>query len=316
MITDVNKALRYFVHHRTVYSYSYPVAISHHAAFLSPLNSNQQTLERFSLQVTPRPDDLTEGLDYFGNIRHQFSIAESHSELTVEMRAQVQKLVRAIPDPEDSPSAAEVHRFLVNPITREGVDAADFRFPSEWTQPKDEFVAYARQFIDPNRPYLEGVKRLCDGIHQDFDFDNEATDINTPLTEFFEKRGGVCQDFAHFMIACLRGMGFAAGYVSGYILTHPPEEQPRLEGADASHAWVTTYVPEIGWVDLDPANALFVNEEHIHVARGRDYQDVAPIKGAVSGGGEQEIEISVTVRPEWEVEENSPRKGIYWEDLM
>lgn len=303
--TTQNSTVRYFVEHETAYSYSAPVSTSHHTAYLSPSNSAQQTVERFHLNISPRPQDISEHDDYFGNIRHQFSIIEAHTSLKVIMRAQVQKLIRSLPNNESSPTCSEVFRFLKSPITRDAVQASEFVFPTYLTRTSPEISNFAKQFFAPDKSYLESVVDLNNAIYSRFEFDPDATDVNTPLDQFYKQRRGVCQDFAHFMIACLRSQGYAAGYTSGYLLTHPPEGEKRLEGADASHAWVTVHIPDIGWVDLDPTNALLVNQEHIHVARGRDYQDIAPIKGAMSGGGEQTIDIQVTVRPEWEFADDS-----------
>ncbi|MEM7671864.1 MAG: transglutaminase family protein, partial [Verrucomicrobiota bacterium] len=196
---------------------------------------------------------------------------------------------------------SEVFRFLKSPITRDAVQASEFVFPTYLTKPTPEITAFAQHFFAPEKSYLACVIDLNNAIYSRFEFDPEATDINTPLDQFYRQNRGVCQDFAHFMIACLRSQGYSAGYTSGYLLTHPPDGEKRLEGADASHAWVTVHIPDIGWLDFDPTNALVVNQEHIHVARGRDYQDIAPIKGAMSGGGEQKIDIEVTVHPEWEL---------------
>lgn len=305
-----NKTVRYFIEHVTTYTYSAPVSISHHAAYLSPTNSAQQTIERFRLDISPRPRDISEHFDYFNNVRHQFSIIENHSELQVTMLAQVQKLIRELPTPDLSPTCREVFRFLKSPVTRDAIQATEFMFPTPLTTPTQEITDYASKFFEDSKSFLQSVMDLNQEIYDTFKFDPEATDVNTPLDVFFKQKRGVCQDFAHFMIACLRSQGFSAGYTSGYLLTHPPKGQPRLEGADASHAWVSVHIPDIGWVDFDPTNAILVNHEHIQVARGRDYQDVAPIKGAVSGGGEQKINIEVTVRPEWELEQEQAEDSL------
>ena len=292
--------IRYYIQHETVYAYSAPVAISHHTAYLTPSNSAQQTVERFNISVSPKPREITEHFDYFGNVRHQFSIIQAHDELRVSTAAQVQKLIRDLPTPDESPTCSEVYRFLKNPVTRDAVQASEFVFPTALTTPTTEIENFSKKYFSNDRSFLECVLDLNNAIYESFEFDPEATDINTPLDQFFKQKRGVCQDFAHFMVTCLRSQGYSAGYSSGYILTHPPEGQKRLEGADASHAWVTVFVPDMGWVDLDPTNNVMVNHEHIHVARGRDFHDLSPLKGAVSGGGEQKIEIKVTVKPEWE----------------
>ncbi len=293
-------AVRYFLHHRTAYRYSAPVSISHHSACVCPINSPHQTLERFRLILDPATQDLSEYTDYFGNVRHQFSITRSHDTLTIDMLALVRKLREDPPLARVSPTCEEVRLALAEPRSREDNRASEFCYRTPLTIASEEIEDFARRIFLADRPFLEAAIAFSRAVRDAFVFDPEATDVNTPPTVFWEKKGGVCQDFAHFTLACLRALGYSAAYISGYILTHPPAGRPRLEGADATHAWVSVYVPGLGWVELDPTNGLVCNLEHVQVARGRDYQDIAPVKGAVSGGGKQEVQVSVTMQPDTE----------------
>jgi transglutaminase-like putative cysteine protease len=166
---------------------------------------------------------------------------------------------------------------------------------------------YAAPSFAPGRPLLEAVLELNQRIHTDFAYDAEATSVATPLAEVLSQKRGVCQDFAHLMIGCLRAQGLAARYVSGYLLTTPPPGKPRLIGADATHAWVSVFVPELGWVDFDPTNDCLPDTDHITVAWGRDFSDVTPVRGVILGSGDQELEVKVTVMPSDEGEAGEPR---------
>lgn len=169
--------------------------------------------------------------------------------------------------------------------------------PTALTPAVDSVFAFADEFLGADRPYLGAAMELSSAIFRTFEFDPGATDVSTPVDDTLRMKKGVCQDFAHLMLACLRAHGLPARYVSGYILTQPPPGKPKLQGADASHAWTSVFVPGTGWVDLDPTNNLVCGDEHITVAVGRDYADVSPLRGAVVGGGEQEITIEVTMEP-------------------
>ena len=181
----------------------------------------------------------------------------------------------------------------------EDLDATRFLFESPHVRIKHELVDYAADCFPPGRPVLVGAKALMAKIFREFTFDPEATTVSTPVLEVLENKRGVCQDFAHLMIACLRALGLAARYVSGYLLTEPPPGQPRLIGADASHAWVSVYVPgsTCGWVDFDPTNNLLPDTEHITLSFGRDFSDISPLRGIILGGGGAEPEVAVTVFP-------------------
>ena len=180
------------------------------------------------------------------------------------------------------------------------LQATAFRFVSTNVPIDSQYAAYAREAFLPGRPLVEAADALMRMIHRDFKFDASATETFTPVEQAFKARRGVCQDFSHIMIACLRSVGLAARYMSGYILTHPPEGKERLVGADATHAWVAVFVPDFGWLELDPTNALRADREHITLGWGRDFSDITPMRGVLLGGGDHEPEIAVTVVPEEE----------------
>lgn len=288
--------IRYKIRHRTIYDYSHPVSVSHHSAFLRPRTLDDQTCVEFALKTDPGPSELSEQRDYFGNSWIFFSVLEDHLRLSVTVNSRVD-MSKEVPDPRSSEvTVGDAGRTLV-PGT-EQMETAPFRFPSPRAPGLSEVAQFARPFFDPGRPLGEAVLDLTRSIHEGFEFDSTATEENTPLEVFFRMRRGVCQDFSHLMLSCLRAFQIPARYVSGYILTDPPPGQDRLEGADASHAWVGVYIPDLGWVDFDPTNGLICDNRHVTVAWGRDYGDVGMLKGAVLGGGEQSLKVEVTVKPE------------------
>jgi len=195
----------------------------------------------------------------------------------------------------DSPPWEAVRERVAADTTTPGLEARDFVLPSAFVPPDDAVWDYARASFPPGRPLLEAVRDLTRRIHQEFRYDPGFTTIVTPLAEVLAHRRGVCQDFAHLQIACLRSLGLPARYVSGYLETLPPPGKAKLQGADASHAWVSVYDPEQGWTDFDPTNDQLVGEQHITTAWGRDYGDVTPLKGIIFGGGEHTLEVAVDV---------------------
>jgi transglutaminase-like putative cysteine protease len=291
----------YHIHHRTTYRYRASVAVSHHSAHLRPLNGEGQECSDFSLTISPEPDDLTARLDYFGNLVHHFSIQEAHGQLVVDSRSVVTVAARETPLPELSPTCAEVREVLRTRFDEESLHALQFCFPSTAVPVAETIEEFALPFFPDDKPFLEAALDLAAHLHKTFRFDPKATDVTTPVEAFLELRRGVCQDFAHLMLACLRCADLPGAYVSGYILTQPPPGKPRLVGADASHAWVSIFLPGQGWIDLDPTNNLVCGDQHVTVARGRDYTDVSLLRGAVTGGGPHEIGIEVTMTPEGEV---------------
>lgn len=289
-------SFEYRIKHTTEYNYEFPVSLSHHAAHLKPLNLPYQKCISHQLQVSPQPPALKIHQDYFKNSVHYFSIEEKHNQLIVDSESEVSVFERTIPKSGHSPNCAAVIDYLDR--LDSPIEAQQYLFPSEATSHSPLIKAFAHTYFRPNYNFLVACSRLAFDIFEEFEFDSTATDVSTPIDQVLEEKKGVCQDFAHLMIACIRSCQLPARYVSGYILTHPPEGQERLIGADATHAWVSVFLPEYGWVDIDPTNAQMCDTDYITVATGRDFKDVSPIKGSVIGGGEQEVSVSVTVTPQ------------------
>ncbi|WP_240923102.1 transglutaminase family protein [Metapseudomonas otitidis] len=257
-----------------------------------------------SLEIHPAPSTRSDGLDVFGNPLTRLAFERPHDELQVNARLLVEVLPRGPCDLDASPVWEQVLAGLAytgRPLPADTLEACRFRSESPYVRLKRQFADYAEDCFPLGRPLLRGVAALMEKIFREFDFDADATQVATPLVEVLERRRGVCQDFAHLMLACLRSRGLAARYVSGYLLTQPPPGQPRLIGADASHAWVSVYCPRYGWVDFDPTNNMLPALEHITLGWGRDFSDVSPLRGVILGGGSHDPEVRVTVMPLWEM---------------
>ena len=285
------------VTHSTRYAYTEAVSISHHVAHLQPRSFDRQRLIAFSLTVDPLPHRDTSETDFFGNAIRLLTLEGPHAELLVEARSRVDVRAPTPIDPARTLPWELVCRAWRERPTPESLVASQYAFASPRAAATDAIEAYARDCFPEGRPILDAALALCHRIHADFAYDPAATTVTTPVDEAFANRHGVCQDFAHIMLAGLRALGLPARYVSGYLLTHPPEGVDKLVGADASHAWVSLWIPGTGWVDLDPTNDLIPGEEHIVVAWGRDYGDVNPINGVVFGGGVHDLAVAVDVRP-------------------
>jgi len=287
----------YTIRHETTYRYADPVALSHQALHLEPLTSETQECLHFALDIHPAPPDLAVRRDYFGNRVHYFTLTEPHQELRIHAASQVTVTPSPVPLFAGSTACGELHAWLENSSDSAAHLARQFLYESPYIPRLPALADFSQRFFAPDRPALHSVLNLCSGIHRQFIFSPGATTSATPLEEFFQQGRGVCQDFAHLAIACLRATGLAARYVSGYLLTEPPPGQRRLIGADASHAWASVYLPDAGWVDFDPTNNCLCAERHISIARGRDYGDVSPVRGTVTGGGEHALFLGVTVTP-------------------
>jgi transglutaminase-like putative cysteine protease len=289
--------VRYSIHHRTVYRYEDNVSYSHHLARLTPLETPVQNHISSRIVVTPAPDILTSHRDYYNNPTSFFSLASPHQELVIDSYSEV-VIANSPASTLDLSPAWEIVRDQIRRSTNSSdLAAAEFCFSSPLCPVLPELIAYTLESFRPGTPILQATTDLTRRIHEDFSFDNSATTVTTPVSEVFAKRAGVCQDFAHLQISCLRSLGLPARYVSGYIRTDPPPGKPRLIGADASHAWISLYVPQLGWTDFDATNNIIPTTNHIWVAHGRDYHDICPIRGTVYGGGTQTLEIGVTVTP-------------------
>jgi transglutaminase-like putative cysteine protease len=284
--------------HKTTYQYGQAVASSQHEAHLAPRDGRSQACLSHSVRITPIPGTLRERRDYFDNRTLYFGIHELHR--SMEVLAESEILVR---EREHSllldKTSWETARDVVA-VDRhvESLAAYGFVFDSPYVnQARRELLAFARPSFSTGRPLLEAVAELTERIFEELTYDTTATDTSTPLSEVVQQRRGVCQDFAHFQIGCLRAMGLPARYVSGYLSTTPPPDRPRLIGCDASHAWISTYLPTVGWVDFDPVNNVIPEERHVTVAYGRDYGDVTPVRGVLVGGGRHLVRVSVDVAP-------------------
>jgi transglutaminase-like putative cysteine protease len=283
--------------HRTTYRYAASVSTSHHDARLTPRATEQQRVLSFEVTVTPAPSFIRRRVDYFGNRVLHFDLSEPHQMLEVAASSSVAIDAHAFPSLLASPPWEQVAERLRRDRRRDVLDACQMTFESPHVVRGPALLEYAAPSFAPGRPVLDAVRDLCSRIHADFEYDPTATDISTPVEQVLLERRGVCQDFAHFMLSCLRSQGLAARYVSGYLLTHPPPGVPRLVGADASHAWVSVWLPDHGWLDTDPTNGFEPRDEHVTLAYGRDFSDVTPLRGVILGGGSHQLAVAVDVVP-------------------
>jgi transglutaminase-like putative cysteine protease len=289
--------MTYRIIHKTTYEYKQPVSFGTHVAYLIPRSQLHHTCTSHELVITPNPASLRERVDYFGNTFAFFAISEPHEELTIEARSRVVVDGPAVRWPEAAPAWEQVVHSLPLDLSQKGLDAYQFVFESPRVSPGAAFAAYAQPSFPAGRPLTEALLDLTARIFKDFRFDSKATTVRTSPREVLRSRRGVCQDFAHLQVACLRSLGLAARYVSGYIRTYPPPGRPRLVGADASHAWVSVYCPGAGWLELDPTNNLIPSESHVRLAWGRDYGDVSPVRGVILGGRDHKLEVGVDMEP-------------------
>jgi len=282
--------------HETVYDYTPAVETAQHVAYLQPLNTPCQTLLSHQLDVFPTPALLTQTTDLYGNQRTFFSLQSPHTQLRVVATSEVR--TRAPQEADSTISWEALREGFRYHADAEWNPATEFSFASAHAPRHDDFTAYARPSFSPGVAALAAARDLMARVHADFTYESQSTEIDTPALEALAQRKGVCQDFAHIMIACLRGVGVPAGYVSGFLRTIPPKGKPRLSGADAMHAWVRAWCgAEAGWVEYDPTNNLLVADDHIVIARGRDYADVSPVKGVLRTAGSQVSKQSVDVVP-------------------
>ena len=281
--------------HTTTYDYRSPVTVAHHLLRLTPRQLRRQMRVAHELDLQPAPTSLHRHIDYFGN-EVAFTIFEgAHRQLCVTARSRVGVGAPFIPEAAETPAWESVRSLCRVDLSASVLDASEFTFGSPLVPLDTPFTDYARESFPPGRNLLEAVLDLTARIHRDFKFDPTATTVATPLAQVLEQRRGVCQDFAHMQIACLRSLGLPARYVSGYLETVPPPGQSKLLGADASHAWVSFFCPGLGWIDVDPTNNLLPSMQHITLGWGRDYGDVSPIRGVLVGGEEQTLKVAVDV---------------------
>lgn len=285
----------YEVSHRTVYKYSQPVSVSHHLLHLTPRTASFQLCLESAIEIAPGPTVRTLDIDYFGNPTTFVTIQQGHLELVLHALSVIDVSPRAAPPPEATDSWERVAERLTRDRSEPALEALEFTFASPYVPLRPELQRYAEISFPPGRPVLAGALELTRRIFKEFVYKPGATSISTGVAQSFAMRCGVCQDFAHIQLACLRSLGLPARYVSGYLLTRPPEGKEKLVGSDASHAWVSLWVPDHGWVDLDPTNDVIPGEEHVTLAWGRDYGDVSPVSGVMFGGGEHQVTVGVDV---------------------
>lgn len=288
---------RYSVRHLTRYRYSQNVSLSQHFLHLLPRETTSQRVDTADLTIEPAPATRRDEVDYFGNPTCLVSLDEEHLETVLLAESQVSLRRSQPPKPKDTPGWEEIKKTVREGRSKDLLFVYQYCFASPQTKAGPGALALGQKFFTPGIPILEGAMALMDHIFTHYKYDPEATDVSTPVDEVMRIKGGVCQDFAHLQLACMRALGLPARYVSGYLLTHPPEGQERLQGADASHAWLSIWTGEHGWVDLDPTNNLIPGDEHITLAWGRDYGDVSPINGVTFGGGAHQIDVEVDVLP-------------------
>ena len=290
--------MTYRVLHETTYDYADPVSVSHHVLRLTPRNLPSQTSRAAAISIFPAPPTpALSHTDYFGNAVTSFTLQEPHTRLTVQASSELEVHPVEAPSFAGSPAWEEVRENLPEDHSGNGLTAYQYVFDSLRIRASPALAAYAQLSFPAGQPLLEGALDLTRRIHEEFHFDSKATEVNTPVETVFLKRRGVCQDFSHLQIACLRSLGLAARYVSGYLRTQPPPGRPRLVGADASHAWCSAWCPKLGWIDFDPTNNCVPSDGHITVAWGRDYSDVSPIHGVLLGGARHTLHVGVDVMP-------------------
>ncbi|MCC2634576.1 MAG: transglutaminase [Ramlibacter sp.] len=285
--------------HETSYRYVPAVRTAQHMVHLKPAHNARQQLLNHRLAIDPEPARHNETVDVYGNTRTFFSLQFSHEALRVTAESLVS--TTAVPEPATSlPWDDVVERIRYHRRTHYD-PASEFAFASPYVPRDKAFADYALPSFPAGRPLAEAARELMHRIYEDFEYETTATDVNTPALEALALRKGVCQDLAHVMLGCLRSLGLPARYVSGYLLTHPPEGKPRLVGSDASHAWAAVYLPAPGkpgeWLDLDPTNDRPAGEDYVTLAIGRDYSDVSPMRGVIHGGANHRLRVAVTVTP-------------------
>lgn len=294
---------RYDIEHETHYDYAAPVAQSWQLARLTPRSLAWQKVLSYSLRIDPPVDERHETPDSFGNTVVHFALHRPHRELSVRMNCSVEvDACAGVRAEHGQPWGSwgtweKIRESVLADPSHDDLRAARMREPTRLLPLSGRARDYAQRYLTPGRDWLEGVLALMHAIHADFEFEPGATTVSTSVDEVLTQRSGVCQDFAHVMLAGLRSLGLPARYVSGYLLTDPPPGQPRLAGVDATHAWVAAYAPGLGWVEFDPTNNQMADQRYITLAWGCDFGDVVPLRGVILGGGEQQMEVRVSVTP-------------------
>jgi transglutaminase-like putative cysteine protease len=285
--------MKYKLKHQTLYTYANEVHNYQSILCLQPQSSAKQICKNFKLEIEPKPAKIYSRKDYFGNIQHYFSLHQSHKSLKVTVSSEVEVLKNTV-QPISAISCEDARlKFASDRILK--IEVLQYQLPSQYINWDEEIIAFAESCLLPKAPLYEAVLILIKKIFTEFQFKSGSTNVNTPLKTVLKERKGVCQDFSHLAIASLRSVGIPARYVSGYIETLPPEGKVKLEGSDASHAWISVYIPEMGWCEFDPTNNMIPQQRHIVTAYGRDFADVSPLKGIIFSSGDHKVKVEVDV---------------------
>ena len=291
--------MRYRVRHITEYTYGAPVSLCYNMAHLLPRDTRNQRCLNQKIQINPPPVYQNDGEDYFGNQTFYFSIQEAHKKLVIDVTTdfEIAPIDVLMWQKQSCITCGQLREKLKSPDTPELRMAKEFLLDSPQIRCSEDLRAYALSTFSDDKTLLEATLAFTHKIFNEFKFDPASTTVATPLEQVLKQRSGVCQDFAHLAIGCLRSVGIPARYMSGYLETLPPPGQEKLVGADASHAWFAVFIPELGWIEFDPTNDLMPSDQHIVTAWGRDYSDVTPLQGVIfEGGGSQQLAVSVDVK--------------------
>ncbi len=289
------KYLAYDISHRTTYEYVGSVSVSYHMLRLRPRDLPNQRCLSHALRIEPETAVISEHRDYFGNAGHFVTVEKAHTRLFVESISRVAVAPQFVPDADETPPWDLIRGIVQGDHSGSGLEAMEFVYDSPMVKISGDIADFAKVSFKPRRAVLSAAVDLTERIFREFAFDPSATNVSTPVGEVMENRRGVCQDFAHFQIACLRSIGVPARYVSGYLETDAPAGKEKLVGTDASHAWVSFFCPGVGWLDLDPTNGCIPSMRHVTVAWGRDYGDISPLRGVIQGSGEHTLSVEVDV---------------------
>ena len=296
-MTEPSGVTTFEVVHRTTYHYDEPVSQSYGRIHLTPRDLEHQQRRDHRVEIFPRPDVVDEHADLYGNASAYFEVSTPHHILEVTATSLVEVLGRPAPPADGGPTCEEVAALLHSGTSVDVLAARPFAIGSPLAPVAASTRQYGEASLRPGRPVVDAVVDLMGRVAADFVYAPGATSVTTTLDEVLAVRRGVCQDFAHLVISACRSAGLAARYVSGYLETDPPPGRPRLRGVDASHAWASVFVPGFGWLDVDPTNDQLVDERYVVTGWGRDYADVAPLKGVIfSEGGDSSMAVSVDLR--------------------
>lgn len=289
--------MKYTIQHKTGYAYTEPVSLCHNIARLVPRNTREQTCTNTHIHISPKPDRINEYEDFFGNKVIYFSIEKEHRELSVQVTSEVEKNASDLVTSRSYPNVSwEKAATLTASLQNDMLEIRQYIFETPMTACDEQILQYAMKSFTPDRPLFEVALDLTQRIFRDFEYKPGHTTIATPLIVLMKERKGVCQDFAHLAISCLRSVGIPARYISGYIETVFPEGTEKLVGVDASHAWFSVFIYDKGWTDFDPTNNCLVSDQHITIGWGRDYADIAPLEGIILSSGSHELTVSVDVK--------------------